>query len=221
MCPGESGRALTHDIVVVGASTGGVQALREILRGLPRDFPGAVLVAMHLSPRDRSRLPDILNRSGALPAEHPSDGQVIEHGRVYIAPPNHHLLFTATDRLGVSCRAPTEKGFRPAVDPLFRTAALRCGKRVVGVVLTGAMDDGTAGLIQVKAHGGIAVVQDPSEALLPNMPLSAICNVEVDYVVRLAQIPGLLLRLAAAPVPIVSTRRASIDGAPRTRVHNK
>lgn len=188
-----------NDIVLIGASAGGVQALCEVIGGLPRDLPAAVFVVLHISPYGRSVLPSILNRLGTLEAFHAEDGEPIERGRVYVAPPDFHLVIEDSHvRLS---RGPTENGHRPAVDVLFRTAAYACGRRVVGVVLTGNLDDGTAGLAAIKQTGGIAVVQDPKGADYPGMPMSAIENVQVDHILPLDEIAPLLVRLARQPLP--------------------
>jgi len=187
-----------HDIIVVGASAGGVGALKEIVRGLPQDLPVAVFVVIHIPTEGTSLLPCILNRAGSLPAVHPVDGEGIQHGRIYIAPNNRHLLLTRG--YIPSGQGPRENKVRPAVDPLFRTAARAYGPRVVGVVLTGNLDDGAAGLLAVKKRGGIAVVQDPDSALFPGMPQSALKYVDVDYCLPLADIPPLLVSLARQPV---------------------
>lgn len=184
-----------HCVVVIGASAGGVQALKELIRGLPADFPGAVFVVLHLSPNGTSFLPDILSRAGLLDAEHPPDGTKIETGHIYVAPPDRHLVIE--DSRAELTAAPKENRHRPAVDPLFRSAALAYGSKVVGVILTGTLDDGTAGLWEVKKRGGIAVVQDPSEARYPGMPRSAIQNVDVDYVVPLSEMATLLVSLCS------------------------
>jgi two-component system chemotaxis response regulator CheB len=144
-------------------------------------------------------MPKILNRLGRLPAHHAVDGEAIEYGRIYIAPPDHHLL-VESERVRV-VRGPKENRARPAADPLFRSAAWAYGTRVVGVVLTGALDDGTAGLAAIKQRGGVAVAQDPEEALYPGMPGSAVENVTVDYCLPLAGIAPLLTRLASTPAP--------------------
>jgi two-component system, chemotaxis family, protein-glutamate methylesterase/glutaminase len=185
-------KALGHDIIVIGASAGGVPALTEICRALPRDLEAAVFVVVHTSPTSPGVLPQILDRSGPLSCSFPFDGQSIEMGRVYVAPPDHHMLLSDAIHL---TRGPKENGFRPAVDPLFRTAARAFGSRVVGVVLSGGLDDGTEGLLFIKQVGGIAVVQDPAEAAFPSMPASAIEAVEVDHVVTVKQMPVLLERL--------------------------
>jgi two-component system chemotaxis response regulator CheB len=186
-----------HDIVVVGASAGGVEALVGLAASLPADLPAAVFVVLHVPSTGNSALPDILRRHGPLPAGHVKDGEPIEPGRVHVAPPDHHLL-VRTGHVHLA-RGPRENGHRPAVDPLFRSAAHEYATRVIGVVLSGALDDGTAGLAAIKSRGGLAVVQDPSDALHPGMPTSAIEHVEVDHVVPIAAMGPLLARLAAQP----------------------
>lgn len=186
-----------HDIVVIGASSGGVEALTRLAGGLPSDFPAAVFVVIHFPEDVPSVLPRILGRTGLLKAVHPEDGDAIETGRIYVAPPDFHLL---VERGLVRVRrGPRENRHRPAVDPLFRTAALAYGPRVVGVVLTGARNDGTAGLQAVKQRGGVAVVQDPDDALFPGMPESALEYVDVDHCLPLEKIPRLLVQLAGEP----------------------
>lgn len=188
-----------RNIIVVGASAGGVQVLQELMRGLPADLPAAVFVVVHTSPNSPGILPQILERAGPLPAAHPKNGERIRRGRVYVAPPDSHLLIKP-GHVELS-RGPSENGFRPAVDPLFRTAARTYGARVVGVVLSGGMDDGTLGLTHIKQNGGIAIAQDPAEAVFPGMPSSAIANAEVDYVLPVAEMPALLSRLASEALP--------------------
>jgi two-component system, chemotaxis family, protein-glutamate methylesterase/glutaminase len=175
-----------RDIIVAGASAGGVEALSNLVAGFDADLPAAVFVVLHVSPQGTSVMPAILSRAGPLPASHAVDGELIEHGRIYVAPPDFHLLLRR-DRIYLR-RGPRENGCRPAVDPLFRTAAHAFGRRVIGVVLSGALDDGTFGLLTVKQHGGYAIVQDPAEALHPSMPDSARTSVDVDEVLRVAEI---------------------------------
>jgi two-component system chemotaxis response regulator CheB len=182
----------THDIIVIGASAGGVEALSLVLAELPRDLRAAVLVVLHLA-RGRSMLPEILSRAGKLPAVHPEDGDSLEYGKVYVARPDHHLI-VEPGRVRV-VHGPTENGCRPAVDPLFRSAARIYGPRVIGIVLTGALDDGTAGLAAVKEAGGIAIVQDPDEAFAPSMPQSARALVPVDHVLPVREIGVLISEL--------------------------
>jgi two-component system chemotaxis response regulator CheB len=179
----------THDIIVIGASAGGVEAVSTVVAQLPRDLRAAVLVVLHVS-RGRSVFPEILTRAGRLAAIHPEDGAPLEYGRIYVAPPDHHM--TIEPGLVRVMHGPTENGCRPAIDPLFRSAARVYGARVVGVVLTGALDDGTAGLAAVKEAGGLAIVQDPDEAFAASMPRSASAFVRVDHVLPLGEI-GVLL----------------------------
>jgi two-component system chemotaxis response regulator CheB len=177
-------------LLAIGASAGGVQTLSELMRHLPPDLPAAVLVVLHLAPQGRSVLPAILSRAGVLPAIHPQDGELLQAGRVYVAPPDHHMA-VEDGRLRLS-RSATENGYRPAIDVTFRTAALAYGPRCVGVVLTGNLDDGTAGLAAIKDCGGVAVVQEPRDALYASMPESAIAAVAVDHIVTLAEMAPLL-----------------------------
>src|SRR5437588_6269412 len=165
-----------HDVIVIGASAGGVEALMALTGTLPRDLPAAVFVVLHIPAQSPSLLPSILSRVGSLKVVHATDGAKIEHGCIYVAPPDHHILLERGKVRVV--RGPKENRHRPAVDPLFRSAALAYGPRVVGVILTGSLDDGTAGLLAVKRRGGIAVVQDPNEALYSSMPLNALTHVE-------------------------------------------
>ena len=187
------------DIVVVGASAGGMEALQRLVERLPRDFPAAVFIVWHLSPGAKSMLPQILSKAGPLKAAHPQDGDPIEPGRIYVAPNDHHMLLEK-GYIRVA-RGPKENRFRPAVDPLFRSAAYAYGPRVIGVVLTGALDDGTAGLWTIKLRGGTAIVQEPAEALIRSMPLNALENVEIDYKLPVSGIADLLARLVREPAP--------------------
>ncbi|HEX8499644.1 MAG TPA: chemotaxis protein CheB [Pyrinomonadaceae bacterium] len=187
-----------RDIVVVGTSGGGVEALKTLVGGLPADFPGSVFVVMHAAPDSPGVLGQILDRSGPLPAANAVNRERIVPGRIYVAAPDRHLLLEP----GVVrvTHGPKENRFRPAVDPLFRSAAQTYGPRVVGVILTGGLDDGTSGLWAVKRLGGLAVVQDPDEAFMPSMPLSALRGVEVDHTLPLAEVAPLLARLASTSV---------------------
>jgi two-component system chemotaxis response regulator CheB len=188
----------TPDIIVIGASSGGIEALRTLVSELPASFPATVFVTQHMGSESPGILHLILERAGPLPALTPNDKQTFSPGHIYVAPPNHHML-VEPGRICLS-RGPKENRFRPAIDPLFRSAAQVYGPRVIGVILTGSLDDGTSGLWVVKRMGGIAIVQDPAGALFPSMPLSALRHVDVDYVVPLAEIPQLLTRLTQTSV---------------------
>jgi two-component system chemotaxis response regulator CheB len=186
-----------RDVIVIGTSAGGVEALQSIVRGFPADFPASVFVVMHVAPRSRSILPEILTASGPLPAVHPLDGEAIKPGRIYVAPPDEHLIIEP-GHVHLSF-GPKERLQRPCINVSFRSAALAYGERVAGAVLTGQLDDGAAGLWDIKRRGGIAIVQNPEEAAFPSMPLSALRDIEVDYTVRLSEIAPLLVRLCTQP----------------------
>src|ERR1044071_8567923 len=168
----------TDDILTIGASAGGVEALRVLVSLLPTELPAALFVVLHIPQDAPSLLPALLQRAGSLPARHPADNTPIENGRIYVAPPNRHMLLEP-GRVRL-VHGPKENRHRPAIDPLFRSAAKAYGPRVVGVILTGALDDGTQGLEVVKKCGGVTIVQNPEEAIVPSMPLSALRYVEVD-----------------------------------------
>lgn len=187
-----------RNLVVIGCSVGGVEALQRLVRGLPSGFPAALLVVLHVAPQSTSVLPDILSRAGSLPARHARDGESMRRGHIYVAPPDNHLM-VEDGRLRVA-HGPKENRHRPAIDPLFRSAAHWYGPRVIGVVLTGSLDDGTAGLLSIKKRGGVAIVQDPEDALCAEMPRSALEAVEVDYVAEIDRIPELLRELVPIQV---------------------
>jgi two-component system chemotaxis response regulator CheB len=188
-----------RDVVAIGASAGGVEALRALAGGLPPDYPGAVLMVLHV-PRDGpTALPAIISRSGPLPAELAVDGEELRRGRIYVAPNDRHLL-VIDGHLRLS-RGPTENGHRPAIDPLFRSVARFCTARAIGVVLSGARDDGAAGLAMIAAHGGTTVVQDPADALYPSMPRAAIEHVRPDHLVPAAKLGGLLGEITGRDLP--------------------
>ncbi|HUQ26023.1 MAG TPA: chemotaxis protein CheB [Burkholderiales bacterium] len=182
------------DIVVVGASAGGMGALEKLVAGFPADLTAAVFIVWHLAPGVKSVLPSVLSRAGPLPATNPSDGDPIRPGHIYVAPNDYHMLL---ERGYIRiAKGPKENRFRPAVDPLFRSAAYIYGSRVVGIVLSGALDDGTAGLWAIKMRGGTAIVQDPADAEHRSMPISALDNVAVDHKLPVLEIGSLVARLA-------------------------
>ncbi|WNV85548.1 chemotaxis protein CheB [Umezawaea sp. Da 62-37] len=187
-----------RDLVVVGASAGGVEALRGFVAGLPADLPAAVVVVLHLPAGGTSALPAILGRSGPLPAVSARQGMALERGRIHVAPPDHHVL--VRDGTLVLSHGPTENGHRPAVDALFRSAAVAGGPRVIGVVLSGALDDGTAGMVAIATRGGVTMVQDLDDALYQGMPGSVVKHVRVDQVLPAGSLGDAVRRYAGEPV---------------------
>lgn len=185
------------DIIVIGASAGGIDPIRTILRALPAGFAGALFVVVHTSPDSPGVLNVIFDSAGPLPAVAAANNERIVPGRVYVAPPDHHLIIEP-GRVRLT-RGPKENRFRPAVDPLFRSAAQTYGPRVVGIILSGGLNDGVSGLQTVKQLGGTAVVQNPEEAWASSMPQSAIDHVPIDHVVSVEDIAPLLVRLASTP----------------------
>jgi two-component system chemotaxis response regulator CheB len=181
-------------IVVVGASAGGLNPLRALLRGLPDDLPAAIFVVLHIPATGGSALPRILDRSGPLRADTAVDGEPIESGRVYVAPPDQHLL-VVEDTVRLS-HGPRQNGVRPAADPLFRSAALHAGRRVTGVVLSGTLDDAALGSATVERRGGRVVVQDPDEAEYDSMPRSAIAATGRAVIVPASALADQVTRLA-------------------------
>lgn len=182
-----------RDIVVLGASAGGISALRQIIAALPANLNAVLCVCLHIAPDRPSLLPKILSECGALPARHPKDDEEFRRGCIYVAPPDNHLL--VTEQTVRVIRGPQENRFRPAIDALFRSAARAHGPRVIGVVLTGNLDDGTVGLQAIKDCGGVTIVQDPREAEYTSMPTSAMRFAKIDHCAALKDIPALLMRL--------------------------
>jgi two-component system chemotaxis response regulator CheB len=197
--PGGVASGLPARVIVIGASAGGVEALRAVVAGLPPDLAAAVLVVLHIPTRAPSALPGILDRAGPLPAVQAQHGAWIRPGTIYVAPADHHLLICGK-RLGLSA-GPTENGHRPAVDPLFRSAAVSYGAGAIGVVLSGARDDGAAGLTAIVNQGGQAVVQDPDDALHRSMPAAALEHVATAHVLPAAKIGALLGELTQEYLP--------------------
>lgn len=179
-------------IVVVGASQGGVRALHALVAALPLEFTAPLLIVQHIG-ASPSILPSILTKADTRTAAFGQHGERLQEGRIYIAPPDHHMLLR--DGTLQLTRGPRENWARPAVDPLFRSAAHHYGPDVIGIVLSGRLNDGTSGLYEIKRHGGIAIVQTPGEAEVDEMPQSALDNVAVDYCLRVAEMPRLLARL--------------------------
>ncbi len=189
---------MRHDIIVIAASAGGLTPLRQLAGALPADLAASLFIVLHIGPYV-SLLPEILSRAGPLPALHPAEHEMIRQGRIYVAPPDHHLLLhPGFVRLS---RGPRENRSRPAADPLFRSAAGVYGPRVMGIVLSGMLSDGTAGLAEIKRHGGMAIAQDPREAEYPSMPRSAVQYADVDYAIPVAEISEMIIRAAGRVTP--------------------
>jgi two-component system, chemotaxis family, protein-glutamate methylesterase/glutaminase len=186
-------------VVVVGASAGGVEALKRLVAELPADLDAAVVVVLHIPTRSTSVLPEILDRATPFRARSAEDGDVLEAGVVYVAPPDRHVLVRG-DRLQV-VRGPRENGHRPAIDPLFRSAAATRGNEVIAVVLTGVLDDGSAGVVAVSRHGGTVVVQDPADAAFPDMPAHAIADDSPEAILPLDEIATFLAKTVREPPP--------------------
>jgi len=197
-----------RDIIVIGASAGGLEPLKQLVSELPPNFPAAIFVVLHMPATSISRLPEILSNTGPLPASHPPDGNRIRHGHVYVAPPDQHLLIN-DGHIQLSL-APKENRARPAINPLFRSAAWAYGPRVVGVVLSGTLDDGTAGLWEIKQCGGKAIVQDPKEAQFSDMPQNALEHVPIDYVMPSRGLAALLIDLVGQPAGLPSQQEENM-----------
>ncbi|MFD2572096.1 chemotaxis protein CheB [Spirosoma soli] len=204
-----------RDIIVIGASAGGVTALKQVLSALPAGFTTPIFVVQHVAPYTTSLLPQVLNHAGRLKAVHPKDNEVIQPGYVYVAPPDHHLLIE--DHHVIVKKGPKENRFRPSIDALFRSAAYTFGTRVIGVVLTGLLNDGTSGMWSVKRMGGLCVVQAPEDAMYASMPESVMEFVEVDYVVPLTEIASLLCKLTQDEAP----EAPSISQAEKDRIETE
>ncbi|OBV41387.1 chemotaxis protein CheB [Janthinobacterium psychrotolerans] len=194
-------------LIAIGASAGGMEALSTIFAALPADFPAAILVVTHVGAR-KSLLPALLAKTSALPVRHAQDREPIRPGRILLAPPDLHMLvsITAGQPMVELTRGPRENHTRPAIDPLFRSAAAALGPQVVGVILSGYLDDGTAGLQAIKACGGMALVQEPEDAVAPSMPDSALRNVAVDRRLPAAGIAPALLALVKDMAASVADR---------------
>jgi len=190
-----------RDIVVIGASRGGVEAIIGIVAALPLSLQSTLLIVLHISPTHAGLFPAVLSRAGPLPAEHGRNGTRIERGRIYVAPPDHHMTVGPIGFIRLD-QGPKEHHTRPAADPLFRSAASvfggeRYGSRVIGIVLTGGGSDGTQGLIAIEQASGLAIVQDPGDARDPSMPMSALLHDNPDLCLPLSEIPGVIIRLSS------------------------
>lgn len=203
---------MTHrDFIAIGTSSGGVDALFALVSRLPRDLPATVAIVLHVGAHD-SILPSLLSHSGPLPAVHAVDSESYLHGKIYIAPPDRHLIVEGTHLRVV--RGEKENHARPAIDPLFRSAAAEMGTRVIGVILTGLLDDGAAGLGAIQSCGGVTIVQDPDEAFACDMPLHA--SRYADYVLPIAGLARRLIELtgsggASSAIRNVARRREPKD----------
>jgi two-component system, chemotaxis family, protein-glutamate methylesterase/glutaminase len=202
-------------IVVIGASSGALDALRAVVPALSPEFPAPICIVVHTSPRSPGVLAAILARAGALPAENAIDGERLRPGRIYVAPPDFHLT-VEPGRLRVT-RGPRENGFRPAIDPLFRSAAQVFGPGAIGVILTGNLDDGVAGLWAIKQLGGVAMIQDPGDAMYPDLPSHAMRHVATDHVLPLSAMAATLHSLVStapdvtAPPSVPETLEVEVD----------
>ncbi|MGG1947843.1 chemotaxis protein CheB [Trinickia sp. NRRL B-1857] len=185
----------TRDTIVLGASAGGVDALTTIATALPERFPAAVLVVLHIGPHP-SILPEMLQKAGRLPAHHARDGERIVKGNIYVAPPDLHMVVEGD--IVRTIRGPKQNFARPSIDPLFRSAAVARGPHVIGAVLTGHLDDGTAGLAAVHACGGITMVQDPDDAQAPDMPRNAMLGTVPDYILPIDKLASTIAALAGS-----------------------
>src|SRR5262249_15389596 len=190
---------MIYDVIAIGGSSGAIEPLQQLLAELPADLPAAVFVVVHTAPDRPSRLPEVLSRYASITASNALHGEEIQTGHVYVAPSDNHLSLQH-DYVRV-VRGPRENGQRPAIDALFRSAAREFGPRAIGVLLSGQLDCGTAGLLAIRARGGLTVVQDLAEATFTDMPSNALRRVQIDHVLSAKQIGVLLARLAGTPVP--------------------
>ena len=207
-----------RDLVVIGASAGGVETLKRVVAGLPADLPAAVCIVLHIAPSTPSSLAHILQRAGPLNCRQAVEGDYLHHGEILVAAPDRHLVIE-DDHVRLTS-APAENGHRPAVDALFRSAAAEHDGRVVGVVLSGSRNDGTEGLAAIKARGGATIVQDPDEALYRGMPASALANVAVDTVAPSPEIASAIAAMVGSDAPsspesLADARAPSTDATPQ------
>jgi two-component system chemotaxis response regulator CheB len=194
-----------RDIVTIGGSAGSFEVLKEIVGSFPPDFPASVFVVVHLSPRSRSYLPEILQGAASMLVVQASERAPIRKGTIYVTPPDWHLIISE-DHIHLS-RGPKEGLQRPSINVTFRSAAAAYGSRVIGVLLSGMLDDGAAGIWEIGRGGGVTIVQDPSEALFPSMPLNALNDAIVHHTLSVSEIGGLLNRLVHEEIPLMSRGR--------------
>lgn len=187
-----------RNIIVIGASAGGFEPLKQLVCDLPADLDASIFIVWHISPEVTGVLPHVLNKCKTIISGNAQNMEPIHSNRIYVAPPDRHLILD--EGFIRVTRGPKENRFRPAVDPLFRSAALVYGSRVIGIILSGALDDGTVGLWAIKAQGGIAIVQDPEEAEVPSMPENAIKQVKVDYTLKISEMAGVITKLISEEV---------------------
>jgi two-component system chemotaxis response regulator CheB len=202
-----------HDLVVVGASAGGLDPLLRIVRELPADYAGTVLIVLHVSPTSPSALPDILDRAGPLPVAHAVDGEPLLSGQVLVAPPDRHMV--VVDGHVALTRSARENNHRPAINPLFTSAAAAYGGRVVGIVLSGMLDDGAVGLAAVASAGGVAMVQQPDEALYGSMPRHAVAGTHDARILPAGAMAAELVRLSRASSVATATVPAWVEDESR------
>jgi two-component system chemotaxis response regulator CheB len=194
MAAQERDKMPVYDIIALGASSGGVGALQQVVRHFPRDLRASIFIVLHVSPGGRSLLPEILTKAGSLPARHPENGWPVERRSIYVAPPGYDMT-VLNHRIILGRGAPGSQ-HHPAINALFRSVAGEFGKRVVGVVLSGSLEDGAAGLLAIKRQGGIAIVEDPATAQYRGMPDSALARVDADFVLPIEEIGPKLVELA-------------------------
>jgi len=180
---------------MIGTSAGGIEPLKRLIADLPKDLPASLFVIVHLPAWHRSQLPSVLSYRGHLTASHPESGETIRHGHIYVAPPDYHLLLDEENKIQL-WRGPKENRHRPSINASFRSAAVNYRNRVVGVVLSGLLDDGATGLWWIKHYGGVAIVQDPAETQFPDMPAAALEHVAVDHVAAASEMGALLADLS-------------------------
>lgn len=209
---------IRRNVIVIGGSMGSVAPLRHLLAALPESLDAAIFIVLHRAPSAESKLTETLNIGGPWRAEDAVDLEPIERGRVYVAPADHHLLISG-DCVRVT-RGPRENLARPAIDPLFRSAAAYCGSKTIAVVLSGLLNDGAAGVCAIKRAGGLVVVQAPSDAQAPEMPESALASTPVDYVVTAAEIPQLLAQRRSLPSRACNPKRSRRTSSSKLKSRN-